>query len=147
MKYMWKPDLAPSWFLTFGSFNDFRDLGIPSVFGWYQERAAVIQNHKTCFKSKLMCYKIVLQPSKPYSASWKEYFDVSKDHHIWIHPLQLRGLSARRVPPGLCSIRFMLPEVALPRRSELVGASKTHKDCTCVFLNHLRWSNCLQHSA
>ena len=94
-----------------------------------------------------MCYKIVLKPVKPCSASWKQYFDVSKDHRIWdTPPLQLRGLSARRVPPGLCVV-FMLPEVTLPRRSELVDASKTRGDCSCAFLNHLRWSTCLQQSA
>ena len=131
----------------FWSFSRFRDFDVIRVFRRYQESRALMYGRKTCLKSKLMCYKIALKPVKPYSASRKQYFDVSKDRHIWdTPPLQLRGLSARRVPPGLCVV-FMLPEMALRRRSELVDASKTRSDCICAFLNHLRWSTCLQHSA
>ena len=74
----------------FWSFSGFRDFDILRVFRGYQDCFAFICMCKTCFKSKLMCYKITLKTFKPCLAYPKHYFGVSKDGRIFDRPYPTR---------------------------------------------------------
>ena len=79
-KYTWIPVWHPA---GFWSFSGFRDFDILRVFRGCQDSFAFISSCKTCFKSKLMCYKITLKTFRQCPALWKHSFGASKDGPIF----------------------------------------------------------------